>query len=167
MRIIAIVAALLAISTVPAVAQEAPDPARRQQLELADRYLALAQGPAVAKVVRQQLEDFYADESIPSNQQAWLAEQMTTAYEEVVALASAEVREAVADRFSRTELEALIGFYATPAGRAILLKEAELSLALQEAMMPHMMTRMTEMSEKFCQRFDCTALGDAIAKQGR
>ena len=166
MRTIAIIAAVLALSAAPAMGQEAPDPARSQQLELADRYLALAQGPAVSKVVRQQLEEFYADGSIPTDQQAWLAEAMTEAYEEVIVLVSAEMREDVADRFSRSELEALIAFYDTPAGRAIVLKEAEMSLALQDAMMPHMMTRMAAMGEKFCQRFDCTEMGDALAKQG-
>ena len=164
MRVFAIIAAVLAVSAAPAFGQEAPDAARQAQLDRAGRYLELAQGEGMAKMVRAQLEEFYADGAIPEDERAWLADHMTTAYEDVMELVVAEMRDDVADRFSAAELDALIAFYDSPTGRAIINKEAELSLSIQQAMMPHLMTRMTAVSEKFCLRFDCSDLGEAAAK---
>lgn len=164
MRVFVIIAAVLAVSAAPATAQEAPDAARQAQLDRAERYLELAQGTGMAKLVREQLEAFYAEDSIPEDERAWLTEHMTTVYEDVMELVVAEMRDDVADQFSAAELDALIAFYDTPTGRAIINKEAELSLSIQQAMMPHLMTGMTAVSEKYCLRFDCSALGEAAAK---
>ena len=166
MRVIAIIAAALVVTAGPAWAQTAPDAERQAQLDRADRYLELAQGTNARKLVRRQLEDFYGDGSIPPDQQAWLTENMTVIYEDVLRLALAEVRDDVADSFTAPELDALIAFYDTPLGRSIINKEAEISIALQEAMMPHLMTRMATVGEKFCQRFDCSDMGGAGAKRG-
>lgn len=80
-------------------------------------------------------------------------------------LALADVRDDVADSFTAPELDALIAFYDTPLGRSIINKEAEISIALQEAMAPHLMIRMATVGEKFCQRFDCSDMGGPGAKQ--
>ncbi|MCS6624774.1 DUF2059 domain-containing protein [Roseibacterium beibuensis] len=166
MRVIAIIAAVLVVTAGPAWAQTAPDADRQAQLDRAERYLALAQGAGVTKLVRQQLEDFYGDGSMPSDQRDWLTENMTVIYEDVLELALADVRDDVADSFTAPELDALIAFYDTPLGRSIMNKEAEINMALQEAMMPHLMTRMAAVGEKFCQRFDCSDMGGAAAKRG-
>lgn len=167
MRAIAIIAAVLAISAGPAFAQTAPDAARLAQLERAERYLSLTQGAGMTKLVRDQLEEFYQEDALPEDQRRWLTDNMTEVYEEVMQEVVAELRDHVADQFTAPELDALITFYGTPMGRSIVNKEAELSLALQQAMMPHLMTRMGSLGEKFCLRFDCSAMGDAAAKQGR
>lgn len=167
MRAIAIIAAVLAVSAGPAFAQTAPDAARQAQLERADRYLELSQGTGMTKLIRDQLEEFYQDDALPEEQRRWLTENMTEVYEDVMEDVVAEMRDDVADQFTAPELDALIAFYGTPMGRSIVNKEAELSLALQQAMMPHLMTRMGAIGEKFCLRFDCSAMGDAAAKQGR
>ena len=86
MRVFAIIAAVLAVSAAPAFGQEAPDAARQAQLDRAGRYLELAQGEGMAKMVRAQLEEFYADGAIPEDERAWLADHMTTAYEDVMEL---------------------------------------------------------------------------------
>ena len=164
MRILAVIAAVLMVSASPVVAQEAPDPAREAQLDLADRYLELAQGSGMDKAVRQQLEAFYAEGALPEDQRVWLTETMATVYEDVMALVMAEVRDDVADRFTAAELEALIAFYDTPMGRSIVGKEVELSLAMEQAMMPHLMSRMAAVGEKFCLRFDCSATSLAAEK---
>lgn len=78
MRVIAIIAAVLVATTGPVGAQTAPDAEREAQLDRADRYLELAQGSNVDKLLRRQLEDFYGDGSMPPDQQAWLTENMTT-----------------------------------------------------------------------------------------
>ncbi|MBX9460049.1 MAG: DUF2059 domain-containing protein [Brevundimonas sp.] len=164
MRVLVIIAAVLAVSAAPAAGQEAVDAARQAQLDRAERYLELAQGTGMAKLVREQLEEFYAEDSIPEVERAWLTDQMTTVFGDVMELVIAEMRDDVADRFSAAELDALIAFYDTPTGRAIINKEAELSLSIQQAMMPHLMTRMTAVSEKYCLRFDCSDFGEAAAK---
>ena len=164
MRLLAGIAAVLMVSASPVVAQEAPDPAREAQLDLADRYLELAQGSGMDKAVRQQLEAFYAEGALPEDQRVWLTETMATVYEDVMALVIAEVRDDVADRFTAAELEALIAFYDTPMGRSIVGKEVELSLAMEQAMMPHLMSRMAAVGEKFCLRFDCSATSLAAEK---
>jgi len=167
MRLIAIIAAVLVASTAPAFAQTAPDAERQAQLDRADRYLALAQGSGMNKLVRQQLEDFYGDGSMPAEQRDWLTDNMSAIYDDVLELAIADVRDDVADSFTAAELDALIAFYDTPIGRSIINKEAEINMALQEAMMPHLMTRMATVGEKFCQRFDCSELGEAMTKGAR
>lgn len=167
MRLIAIIAAVLVASTAPAFAQTAPDAERQAQLDRADRYLELAQGSGMNKIVRQQLEDFYGDGSMPADQRDWLTENMTDIYEDVLELAVADVRDDVADSFTAPELDALIAFYDTPLGRSIITKEAEINMALQQAMMPHLMTRMATVGEKFCQRFDCSEMAGAASKGAR
>ncbi|MBF0665244.1 MAG: DUF2059 domain-containing protein [Brevundimonas sp.] len=164
MRILAVIAVVLAVSAAPVAAQEAPDAARQAQLDRAERYLELAQGAGVSKVVRQQLEVFYADGSIPEDQRVWPTETMATVYEDVMTLVVAEMREEVADQFTAGELEALIGFYDTPMGRSIMGKETGLSLSMQQAVMPHLMTRMAAVGEKFCLRFDCSSAAGAAQK---
>lgn len=164
MRILVVIAAVLLVSAAPVVAQEAPDAARQAQLNLAGRYLELAQGAGMDKIVRQQLEAFYAEGALPEDQRAWLTETMATTYQDVMTLVIAEMRDDVADRFTTAELEALIAFYDTPLGRSIVSKEVEMSLAMEQAMMPHLMTRLEAVSEKFCLRFDCSAAGEAAHK---
>lgn len=166
MRTIAIIAALLVAAAGPVWAQTAPDAERQAQLDRADRYLELAQGSNVNKLLQRQFNDFYGDGSMPPEQQAWLTENMTTLYRDVLDLALADVRDDVADSFTAPELDALIAFYDTPLGRSIINKEAEIAIAIQEAMMPHLMMRMATVGEKFCQRFDCSDMGGAAAKRG-
>ncbi|RZJ47039.1 MAG: DUF2059 domain-containing protein [Brevundimonas sp.] len=164
MRLIAVFAALFVFSVGPVLAQEPPDAARTRQLELAGRYLELTQGADTAKLIREQIEEGYGDAELPADQRAWLTDQMTSMFEEALSAAIVEIRDDVADTFTTAELEAAVAFYDTPMGRSIARKDLEMSAAMQQAMMPHLLTRITSMSEKFCQRFDCTAMGETAAK---
>jgi len=164
MRFLVLFAALFALSAGPVLAQDAPDAARQRHLDLAGRYLELTSGEDSVKVIREQLEAGYAEAELPADQRAWLTDQMTSLFEEVMALTIAEVRDEVADSFTVAELEAAVAFYETPLGRSIANKNIEIGLAIQEAMMPLLLTRMTSMNEKFCQRFDCAATGRTAAK---
>lgn len=164
MRFLVVFAALAAFSAGPVLAQDAPDAARQRQLELAGRYLELTQGADTAKLIREQIESGYGEDSMPAEQRAWLTDQMTSMFEEVLDTAMAEVRDDVADSFTTAELEAAVAFYDTPMGRSIARKDLEMSAVMQEAMMPHLMTRIASMSEKFCQRFDCSTMGETAAK---
>lgn len=164
MRVLAIIAAVLAVSAAPVCAQDAPDAARQAQLERAERYLEISQGSGMAKIVRQQLDEFYVEETIPEDQRVWLTEHMAGVYEDVMELIVVEMRDDVADQFTAAELDSLLAFYDTPAGRSIIAKEAAMSLSMQQAMMPHLMERMTAVGEKFCLRFDCSSTGEAAQK---
>lgn len=164
MRLIAIFAVLIAFSAGPALAQDAPDAARQHQLELAGRYLQLTQGADTAKLIREQIEEGYGEAELPADQRAWLTDQMTSMFEEALSAAIVEMRDDVADTFTTAELEAAVTFYDTPRGRSIARKDLEMSAAMQQVMMPHLLTRITTMSEKFCQRFDCAAMGETAAK---
>lgn len=166
MRVFVLFAVVFAMCAGPAFAQDAPDAARQRQLDLAGRYLELTQGADVMKIMREQIEDSYGETELPADQRAWLTEQMTSMFEDVMEVAMAEARVDVADRFTATELEAAVAFYETPMGRSIARKEVEMAVVIQEAMMPALMTGVENMGEKFCQRFDCGDGGDAAAKSG-
>lgn len=167
MRFLILFAALFAVCAGPVVAQDAPDAARVHQLDLAGRYLELTQGADTAKVLREQIEESYGEADMPEDQRVWLTEQMTSMFEDVLETTIAEMRDDVADSFTTAELEAAVAFYDTAMGRSIARKDLEMSAAMQEAMMPHLMTRITAMGEKFCQRFDCEEMGQTAAKSGR
>ena len=164
MRFLVVFAALVAFCAGPVLAQDAPDPARSRQLELAGRYLELTQGADTAKLIREQLEEGYGEGDMPDDQRAWLTDQMTSMFEEVLDATMAEMRDDVADSFTSAELEAAVAFYDTPMGRSIARKDLEMSAAMQQAMMPHLMTRIATMGEKFCQRFDCSTMSETAAK---
>lgn len=167
MRFLVLFTALFAFCAGPVLAQDAPDAARQRHLDLAGRYLELTSGVDSAKAVREQLEAGYAEADLPSDQRAWLTDQMTALFEEVMTATIAEVRDDVADIFTVAELEAAVAFYDTPTGRSIANKNIDIGLAIQEAMLPLLMNRMGSMNEKFCQRFDCAAMGQTAAKSGR
>lgn len=166
MRFLILLAALAAVCAGPVMAQDAPDAARRHQLDLAGRYLALTQGADTAKVLREQIEESYGEADMPEDQRVWLTDQMTSMFEDVLETTIAEMRDDVADSFTTAELEAAVAFYDTAMGRSIARKDLEMSAAMQEAMMPHLMTGIAAMGEKFCQRFDCAEMGQTAAKSG-
>ena len=181
MRIIAIIsAAALAIPAGPALTQTAPepllrvvveeppaDPARQAHLELAERYLELTQGGDLVKQMRGQIEEGYGASGMPADQRDWMAESMGDLLTEVMELAIAELRDDVADSFTVQELETAIAFYDSPIGRSVVRKQLDMNMALQEVMMPLLMPRIASLTEKFCLRFDCSALGEAAAKEFR
>ena len=166
MRVLVLCAALFTFCAGPVLAQDAPDAARQRHLDLAGRYLELTSGGDSSKLIREQLEAGYAEADLPTDQRVWLTDQMTDMFDEVMALTIAEVRDDVADTFTVAELEAAVAFYDTPLGRSIAAKNIEVGVAIQEAMMPLLLSRMGSMNEKFCLRFDCGELGAAAAKSG-
>ena len=182
MRIIVVVSAVaLALAAGPAGArsaqdalipvaeagERAPDPAREAHLELADRYLVLTQGGDLVKQMRAQIEQAYGEAGMPSQQRDWMVRSMGDVLAEVIDLTIAELRDDVADSFTVEELETAIAFYDSPTGRSIVRKQTDLNVEMQQVMAPLLIPRMASMMEKFCLRFDCEALGEAAAKQGR
>lgn len=167
MRIIVILAVLLAAWAGPAVAQTAPNPARQSHLDLAERYLDLTQGGDLLKQMRGQIEEGYGESDLPAEQRAWMVENFSEMFTEVMATTLVEMRDDVADSFTVQELETAIAFYQSPIGRSVVRKQVDMNLEIQQVMMPLLAPRMTDLMEKFCLRFDCAALGEAAAKQGR
>ena len=165
MRIIAILAVLLAVCAGPVAAQTTPDAARQNHLDLAEQYLELTQGGDLMKQMRRQIEDGYGEADLPEAQRAWLVDAMADMFEDVMAQAIVELRDDVADSFTVGELEAAIAFYDSTVGRSVVRKQLDLNAELQEVMMRLLVPRVTDLTEKYCLRFDCTAEGGAAAKR--
>ena len=162
MRSLIIAAALLALNCPVALAQEvASDP--RQAL--ADRYLELTVSLDVDKMIREQLQQDLAEGDVTAEQQAWITEQMTGLYETVIDKTLIEMRTDVAELYTLPELQALVALYEGPLGASLARKNVEAGMLMQEVMMPHLVTGMTDVFEKYCLRFDCEAMGAAAAKQ--
>ena len=77
-RLIGLAAAMLLCGAAPAAAQTGSDPAREEQLALADRYLTLTQGGDVLKQLRRQIEDSMSGQAMPAEQSAWMTENLST-----------------------------------------------------------------------------------------
>lgn len=172
MRSLIIAVALVAMSAPAALAQDTssgdqlivvaePDP----RLALADRYLALTVDLDVDKLMREQMEQGFAGSPATDEQRDWMTEQMSGLYEEVIGKAMQDMRGDVAELYTLPELQALVAFYEGPMGASLARKNMEAGMLMQEAMMPYLITGMTDVFEKYCLRFDCEALGAAMAKQ--
>lgn len=135
------------------------------RLALADRYLALTVDLDVDKLMREQMEQGFAGSPATPEQRAWMTDQMTGMFEEVINKAVRDVRSGVAELYTQPELEALVALYEGPLGASLARKNMEAGMMMQEAMMPHLIAGMTGVFEKYCVRFDCEALGAAAAKQ--
>ena len=165
MRVIAILAVILAVWAGPVLAQTAPDAARRNHLDLAEQYLELTQGGDLVKQMRRQIEDGYGEAELPPQQRAWLVDSMTAMFADVMALTIIELRDDVADSFTVQELETAIAFYGSPVGRSVVRNQVDLNVELQTVMTRLLVPRVTDLMEKYCLRFDCTATGGATAKR--
>ena len=167
MRIIIILTVLLTVWAVPALAQTAPDSARQNHLDLAGRYLTLTQGGDLVKQMRKQIEEQYSQSGYLAEQRDWMVANFSDVLAEVMEATIVELRDDVADSFTVQELEAAIAFYDSPLGRSVVRKQVDINLELEAVMVPLLMPRVQGLMEKFCLRFDCSALGEAAAKQGR
>ena len=169
MRVLVIIATVWLAFAAPVAAQsaDAPDPAREHHLALAGEYLELTQGGERFKQVRGQLEEEFGGSEMPEDQRAWMTDQLTDMFEEVMTATIRELRDDVADSFTVTELEGAIAFYASPLGRSVVSKQLDLNFEMQRVMAPMMITRIGSLTEKFCQRFDCEALAASAAKDSR
>ena len=165
MRIIAILAVILAVWAGPVLAQSTPATARQNHLDLAEQYLELTQGGDLVKQMRRQIEDGYGEADLPPEQRAWLVESMSDMFADVMALTIVELRDDVADSFTIQELETAIAFYDSPIGRSVVRKQVDLNTELQAVMTRLLVPRVTDPMEKYCLRFDCTAQGEAAAKR--
>lgn len=166
-RLIGLAAAMLLCGAVPAAAQTGSDPAREEQLALADRYLTLTQGGDVLKQLRRQIEDSMSGQAMPAEQSAWMTENLSTMLQEVVTATIAEMRDDVADDFTTEELQSAVAFYESPLGRSVVRKQVDLTAEMQETIAPLIMPRLATMMEKFCIRFDCEAMDTGAAKSGQ
>lgn len=165
MRLIAFLAVMLAVCTGPVAAQTAPSAERQRHLDLAEQYLELTQGGDVIKQIRRQIEDSYDQTDLPEAQRAWLADSMAEMFADVVEMTIEEMQDDVADSLTVQELETAIAFYDSPTGRMVVRKQVELNVELQAVLTRLLIPRVTELMEKYCLRYDCTATGGAAAKR--
>ena len=161
MRILIVLAVGLSLfAAAPAMAQDG-DAARR--MVLARQYLELTQGPNLTKTVQSYFEEAFAKSDAPAEERDWLTENMASAFEIAIQATFSELIDDVADIYTLEELEALVGFFDTPLGRSVSIKSFELGVRTQAAMMPHLTAAMTQLGEKYCARFDCSATEGAQA----
>src|SRR5690606_31403811 len=129
-----------------------------ERLALTDRYLALALSPDMFSAMTEEMtRSFEQSEGIPADEREWLASNFSAMMADVLTRTVADIRDGVADLFTVAELEAMIAFNRTPEGASVARKSVRLGVDLQTAMMPHMMTAVTSLLEKYCVRFECEA----------
>lgn len=172
MRSLIIAVAALCLTGPVALAQETSSQDQRvvvtdtdPRLALADRYLALTVDLDVDKLMREQMEEGFAGSPATEEQREWITGQMTDMYEDVIGKAVRDMRGDVAELYTQPELEALVALYESPLGPSLARKNMQAGMLMQEAMMPYLLTGMTDVFEKYCLRFDCEAMGAAAAKQ--
>lgn len=164
-----------AVAPLPARAQAGTAGAvvddRDQRLGLADQYLALAMSPDVFSAMSEEVRrGFEEAEELPASEREWLIANFSPMITDVLAATMADMRGPVADLFTTEELEAMIAFNSTPLGASISRKSVRFGSELEAVMMPHMMTAVTRLMEKYCTRYDCPADASgaaAAAKTGR
>lgn len=165
MRIVIVLLASLCVSFAPAAvtAQERPTPDARG-LALADQYLELTMGAGLRKFMASYYEDFYAEAEMPRDQRDWWAANLTNAMDRVLVAMTADLRDDVAEIYTAEELQTLVALYRSPLGRSIAEKDLEMSVRMEEAIAPHMVTLVEDLLGKYCLQFDCSAMAEAAAK---
>lgn len=167
MRIVILLLASLWLVVAPPAAAQEPSAPDARRLVLADQYLELTMGAGLRKFLANYYEEFYAEAPMPREQQEWWAENMTSAMDRALPAMAAGLREDVARIYSAEELDALIALYRSPIGRSIAEKDMEMSVRIEETLGPLLVRLLTDLLNKYCMRFDCTASPGAAAKFGQ
>ena len=161
MRILIVLAVGLSLfAAAPAMAQDG-DAARR--LVLARQYLELTQGPNLTKTVQSYFEEAFAKSDTPAEQRDWLTEHMASAFQIAIQATLSDLIDDVAEIYTLEELEALITFFDTPLGQSVSTKSFDLGVRTQAVMTPHLTAAITQLGEKYCARFGCSATEGAQA----
>lgn len=154
MRLLAVFATTLTLLVAP-VASAQDSAAQARSLALAERYLELSVGSGLSELMEQQFTEAFAKSEAPAEERDWMTRQMTLTMTNVLNLTLADLRDDVVGLYTDEELTALIAFYDSDMGRSIANKNMELSIAMQEAMVPHLTTAITRFGEKYCAEFGC------------
>lgn len=163
MRVLAMMAGVLALAASPATAQTADEAERAQRMELAEQYLQLSQGDSLRKALQAYYQDQMAKAEVGVAEREWLVAHMVGAADELAQSISIDVRDDLADLYTLAELEALVAFNASPEGRSIANKTVQMAVIVQEATLPRMVEMMNGIRVKYCARFDCESAGSGGA----
>ena len=156
--------------TVIAVVQAESGEDAAHRLELAERYLELAQGDSLAELAQTYIDEMLAaDTQSPAEHREWfrinLPREMTSLMTNLVD----GLVPVYADRFTAEELAALVAFHETPLGRSIAQKQVEIGMDQALAMEVAVLQFQADLMRKFCTEFDCSepaASGPRPDKQG-
>ncbi|MFN9252289.1 MAG: DUF2059 domain-containing protein, partial [Brevundimonas sp.] len=96
--------------------------------------------------------------ALSAEQTEWWRRQLPEALIDISEGIAAVYAPLYADRMTRAELEALLAFYETPAGREILRKTTEIGFEVGGAAMLAAIEGLQGLQVKFCGEFDCAAL---------
>jgi len=150
--------------------QVAPDDDSARRLELAERYVELAQGDSLAEMAQTFIDEMMAaDTQSPAEHREWFRVNVPR---EMVSLMTGIIDGLVpiyAERLTVEELTALIAFYETPLGQSIARKEVQIGMDQGMAVEAAVMQFQVELLRKFCTEFDCSepaASGPRPDKQG-
>lgn len=154
----------LTIMAAPAVAnaQTAGQPASQteaaERLVLANKFLALMQGDQMAASMRQMMSMMTpANSNVPADERAMINEVTGEMVEIMLPRLFEAMAPVYADIFTLEELRALVAFYESDLGRSMVRKSFEASPRIAEAAMAVMPGVMSEMSDRLCDRLECTA----------
>ena len=156
--------------TVIAVVQAESGEDAAHRLELAERYVELAQGDSLAEMAQTFIDEMMAaDTQSPAEHREWFRVNVPR---EMVSLMTGIIEGLVpiyAERLTVEELTALIAFYETPLGQSIARKEVQIGMDQGMAVEAAVMQFQVELLRKFCTEFDCSepaASGPRPDKQG-
>ena len=126
---------------------------------LTRRYLELTTG-GIDKIVQKLIDDEITAmaDNLPAEQLAWFRANTVTIMQPHMDGLIRSLSDDIQTRFTEAELEALIGFYDTPQGRAIAAKQLEMGGAMGQAMESFQMSYLRDLMTKFCGAFDCGAM---------
>lgn len=157
---------LLMILVAPVAADEAPPSSDKRiavvrgpdldnpRLPLAQRLVELSMA-GMDKVLQGVIEQGFESSNLPDEQKHWLRRNMGPMFEAHLRPLIAATVQAYADRLTEAELNAMITFYDSPAGRSIARKQLELSVETGPEMARFEAAFLTELMTKFCGEFDC------------
>lgn len=136
---------------------DATDLAERQQL--AAQFVELSVIEPMRKSTSAMVEVMLSDgAALSAEQTEWWRRQLPEALIDISEGIAAVYAPLYADRMTRAELEALLAFYETPAGREILRKTTEIGFEVGGAAMLAAIEGLQGLQVKFCCEFDCAAL---------
>jgi hypothetical protein len=138
--------------------------AMANRLRLAGQFVELSILEPMRKNTEAMVETSLAEGSdMTPEQSAWWGRQLPEFFAAISEDIAAAVTPYYAERLTEAELEALLAFYGTPAGREIMRKTTQIGFETGELVLQTAGAAMGELLAKFCTEFDCAALAAPAA----
>jgi hypothetical protein len=149
-----LIAGALTVLAPQARAQDGTEAARAA---LAERLIVATVRDSIDKVVEDTIERMLADSEVTDEQAEWQRTNMPAIMGRRLETMIDQTEALYAERFTEQELRALVEFYETPEGRAISLKQNEVSALMGQSVMTFMQAFVADYIAKYCAAFTCPA----------